>query len=538
MTERTTYRRSICQLGWRVAVSLVAGLCLATLSSAIGQVFPPASLPDHMPGFDHAATENRAAPVLRQPPIDRSGRPIFDDTQPPTPASLSGENVTQPPIRLPSIHDRAGSPLAEKLLAIPRSKAKGGRPPIVPDAAGAELVRLPTMSAETPVDGMMPRLPRPAQTAGEASARPASSPQSESVASSQPQASIRKSSATSPVRLPEASVEQPAPRSRASGQPVAIAPTVDVEMRLVARRAAVHTRRGFSRANRMAYYSARAEFVEALGIVARAMDAREHTAEHSEALAAGLRALKEADDFVVRGSRLEANLNFDAIIKSHQTPVLQQAPPDSVSSLIARQRYYTYAQQQLSRAAAGQSAASMALYGLGRVYEALAGEAHRLVVEPEPKALVFHQAALDADKSNFLAANEIGVLLAHFGRYGEARAALEQSIAITPRAMTWRNLSVVFNHLGDRSRAADAQRRALALSGPAVKRPHDGAHDAVEWVSPEVLSRSSAGDPVPRVSRKAVSPKSAAAATRPQTPRRSGLARMIPWLGSGSEKTK
>ena len=323
---------------------------------------------------------------------------------------------------------------------------------------------------------------------------------------------------------------------------------VDRELQLVARQAAVHTRRGFAQANRMALFSARAEFIEALSIVAQAVDAVEQTNVHTQALAAGLRALKEADDFVIRGSRLEADIDLATVVAGHRTPVLKgddvQRTDEglAVSTLVARQRYYSYAQQQLALAAAGQPAASMALYGLGRVYAALAAEQHQLLRDPMPKALVFHQAALEAQPSNYLAANEIGVLLTQFGRYAEARRALEHSVSVKPQATTWHNLAVVLDHLGDRAAAHRARELSIAMSrgqggGAAVA----GANQpTVQWVRPETLAATSAGEPVPVVKPRDASkpqPRGSGSGAAPSSTRR-GLSRVIPWLAPEEKQMK
>ena len=55
-------------------------------------------------------------------------------------------------------------------------------------------------------------------------------------------------------------------------------------------------------AGRRAYFSAREEFIQALRTLSQAMDVQHGTNAHSAALAAGMRALEEAKDFVPRGA--------------------------------------------------------------------------------------------------------------------------------------------------------------------------------------------------------------------------------------------
>jgi len=311
----------------------------------------------------------------------------------------------------------------------------------------------------------------------------------------------------------------------------------DREMQLVALEVAKRTRRAFAEANRMALYSARAEFIEALGVIAGAIDTRESTDRHRQALAAGLRALDESDDFVVNGAQLEADLNIAAMVKSHSTPVLQETASKGMSALIARQRYYDYAQQQLTVAAAGQPGASMALFGLGKIYATLGDQSRAHVVEPVPKALVFHQAALETYRGNHLAANEIGVLLARFGRYEEARRSFELSVAVHPEPSTWHNLAVIYEKTGNMAAAANA-RQAVANLSRGGRSATQSKH-SVEWVSPEMFANTSGQEPVPRAKPNQVSKQS----TEPQRAdaggsNRHSLTNVINWLAPKSEESK
>lgn len=292
------------------------------------------------------------------------------------------------------------------------------------------------------------------------------------------------------------------------------------EMDTVARQAGVHVRRGYELAARGALFSARAEFVQALRLIAQAWDLHGQTRGHSQALAAGLQALREADDFVPRGSRLEADLDVLALAAAHQTPVLKRALADGpalhspapascaltrveagesscrddVPAAMALQRYYTYAQEQLGAAAGGEDAGSMALYGLGKLYSTLAAQPAQSVVAARPTAMVFHQAALATSPRNYMAANELAVLLAWYGRFEPARELLRHSLRVSPQPATWRNLAAVHRQLGEVALAELAEREAtradgsLAVSGQAA-RPSQTA--PVEWVDSSTFARTS-----------------------------------------------
>ena len=89
--------------------------------------------------------------------------------------------------------------------------------------------------------------------------------------------------------------------------------------------AAEKIRNGYALAERGALYAARQEFIQVLRMISRAKDAQSGTSQRSQALAAGLRALDEAEDFAPRGTQLEADLDVAIITSAHRTPVAQQA---------------------------------------------------------------------------------------------------------------------------------------------------------------------------------------------------------------------
>ncbi len=270
----------------------------------------------------------------------------------------------------------------------------------------------------------------------------------------------------------------PAPRSR--------------HLELIAREADAHTRRGFELAGLRAYFSARAEFVKALRRVSQGLDTERQTRTHSRALAAGWTALKEADDFLPQGSRLEAELDLPGIIRAHRTPVLKHARDESLAPLTGLQCYLTYAQEQLATAVGEEVAGSMALHGLGNLYRRLAAKGRSTNSAATSKAMVFYQAALLAAPGNYMASNELGVLLARAGRYHEARSALEHSVSIVGLAEGLYNLSVVYHELGHAERARQAYEQCQAAHRAQAQQQAGRSSPVgsnVEWVGPEVFAR-------------------------------------------------
>lgn len=286
-------------------------------------------------------------------------------------------------------------------------------------------------------------------------------------------------------------------------------PSRPAEMDAVARRAIEQTRSGFLLARRGAIYVARTEFVASLRLIAQAQDLRERTDRHSQALANGLRALDETNDLVPRGSQLETDIDIVNIVSRHRTASDLDVDLEQLSTTELLGHYYTFAQQRLAAATGGEPAGSMALHGLGKVHAILAQDDRATATVNEAKAMVYHQAALLVDRGNYLAANDLGVLLAHYGRFAESRDMLLHSATIWPQAKTFDNLANVHRQLGEHDLAQRAIERSLALS----QQGSQGGAGAVaaskygvQWVSPQELAGGPSTAPAPRA---AVRPKGA-----------------------------
>jgi tetratricopeptide (TPR) repeat protein len=245
--------------------------------------------------------------------------------------------------------------------------------------------------------------------------------------------------------------------------------------------------RGYNLAQRGAYFAARTEFIQILRRVAQAKDAVAGTDEFSVALAAGLRAMDEAEDFVPSGAQLEAELDVKVVASSHRTPVLKDRegailPQEAVSL------YHTFAQEQLAHAALDEQSGSMALHGLGKVYARL-GERSDDDVQCMRGAMTMYCAALDACPSNNLAANELGVLLCRTGHPAEAAENFKRAIDVAPSATAYHNLAVAQQKLGEvaRSSVNELESRRLAAVERAMGATSKRA--GIQWVSPDEMSR-------------------------------------------------
>jgi hypothetical protein len=218
------------------------------------------------------------------------------------------------------------------------------------------------------------------------------------------------------------------------------------------------TRRAFELADRGAAFSARAEFTGALRLIVEALDTQQQTTLYSRSLTAGLTALKEADDFSAAAAR--GQVDVARTVAAHTTTVLKDQPLDDVSPLVARQRYLNYAKEQLTAASGMLPHSSLVLYGMGKLSLLSAPRDPASQLAATGRAMVWHQAALNADPRNFRAANELGVLLARHGDANTARALFEQSLRMSSQPAVWSNLAEVEQRLGNTQQAGLARRQA------------------------------------------------------------------------------
>ncbi len=241
-------------------------------------------------------------------------------------------------------------------------------------------------------------------------------------------------------------------------------------------RATTAVQHAFALAERGAVYSARAEMMQVLRSVAEARDVALGGKRHTESLAAALRALEEADDFQPQSARLEASLHLKTLVIGHRTPVLQDADLDSLTAIAAMQQYYSFARVQFAAAAGDCRAASLALFGLGKL--------HTPGAQGSARAMVYYEAALAIDPQNHLAANELGVLLAGCEQWIDAKRVLQQSVQSCPLPQTWHNLAAVHERLGENDLASLA-RNELQILTRRTGRPLTTAPGlSVQWITP------------------------------------------------------
>jgi len=300
------------------------------------------------------------------------------------------------------------------------------------------------------------------------------------------------------------------PPTVAAPAPVAVAAAPAArsqQLERIAQEADRKTRHAFELAGRGAQFAARAEFIAALRMVAQGLDQERNTAAHSRALAAGLTALKEADDFLPRGARLEADLDLPALIAGHRTPALKDRPADAVAPVACLRSYLSFAQAQLAAGCDAEIAGSMALHGLGKLYTSFAEGKAPQVSAAEAKAVAFFQAAVLVCPENHLAANELGVLLARCGNLPDAQRMLEHSIALQQHPAVWRNLATVYEQAGWSEWAQyAAQQSQIAAQAEALRgvAAASWAGQPVRWVEPSQFAGPSGGTLAPVASPPAI----------------------------------
>lgn len=277
--------------------------------------------------------------------------------------------------------------------------------------------------------------------------------------------------------------------------PVRPQPNLPPGLANACKQAELHVQRGTDLGNRRAYYSARAELIEALRLLAQSLDGEHHTDGHSQALAAGLKALDESDDFVARGQTFESELDVARISGVHRTPVVR-SDPEGITPRDALQRYYTYAQEQLATGMGNLEAGSAALTALGKLYTVMSEDQPEAVVAAQAKSMALHQAALVVNGNNATAANELGVLLARFGRPQDALAWLEHSASLSPHAATWHNLAAVHQQLGQTQLAEQSRQRETEIAQRTGRKATSSLPD-IRWVSPQELNAAPADRPAP-----------------------------------------
>jgi tetratricopeptide (TPR) repeat protein len=275
------------------------------------------------------------------------------------------------------------------------------------------------------------------------------------------------------------------------------APGERTSLEMIAPQAQAHIDYALNLAERGAVQSAQAEFTMALDLIADAVDAdtRNTARAHARAVQAGLTAIAETKDFVPADTPHNVVINLAQLTATHQTPVLKGIDVSRMTRAEALQRYHTYATQQLAFAGGRSAIASAALYGLGRSECVTTAGASGRNPLGAPNAMALYQAALLVDPQNYMASNELGVLMARYGDLDSAANQLTHSLSIKPQMETWHNLAAVYRRMGQTEKADQAEREREKLQAA----PHNtvasakdstdlGARAPIQWVDNDAFA--------------------------------------------------
>ena len=412
-----------------------------------GKIRQPAGAAFEMPPSEDGADAEDA--LLSGPP-------------PVGPLAAAAPSIEIPPVEVataPSVSAAPEVPAAPSAAAVASTPAVPSAPPVVtsPTTASAEteppVPAIPAVPANSPVVSVGP-VASGGSAVEELSVDELSAAFPSQQTMPEQQAGPTAVGSVLATAAPQEPIPWASPRPRSA------------EMDAVSKSAQDLVRQGFWLAERGAVYSARLKFFAALSLISRSLDAEQQTQVYSRALAAGRTALTEAWDFHADG--VPRNIDLARIVAAHRTRVLADLPLDSLSPITAQQHYFSFAQEQLALATGNDPAASMALFGLAKTAAVIHGAANAGNMTVAGEQMACYQAALIADNRNFCAMHELGVLLASHGRPELARDLFLGVLAISENAATWRNLSVVWEQLGDSQQALRAAQHADKLSSTRI----------------------------------------------------------------------
>jgi tetratricopeptide (TPR) repeat protein len=301
----------------------------------------------------------------------------------------------------------------------------------------------------------------------------------------------------------------------------------DAQLGVVADQSRVLIQEGIGLAERGAFFSARSNFVSALRTIAQTLDGESPSPVHTEALAMGLDALDEADDFAGGVDARAAGVDVATVAAGHRTPALTKEQAASATPNDAMRAYYTFAAEALSRCGGSSETAAEALFQLGKLQALLVEEDNLGSTAAIPRSTALYHAALAVSPRHARAGNELGFVLAKSGDYAHARAMLQRAVASEPLAEAWHNLAIVHERLGETDLATQARDRFAAIAavqGGADATLNPNGAPRVTWIAPETMKtpptetfRSEAAPASPSQSNEAVrtaQPESASAGLR------------------------
>jgi hypothetical protein len=467
--------------------------------------------------------------------------------------------ATQPGLLNSGTHTRPAKPLKAappRTTINPIAIAATHRPPVEAAQPPVELKRrdtprplivapLPELSTKNPVRAPVVEAAEPLEGDDEESAAEVEGA-TEELAALDP-AAVEAAQPVEPLEAPAPKVapRPPVAAPQANSAPEIVAPQDDAhtlmpwahanprspEMMAVLQRVNDRLKSGFLLARRAATYSARAEFVAALKMIAEANDEQQQTRIYTTSLTNGLTALREAGVFVDHPAD-RAGLSVERIVAGHKTKLLKDEDLTQITPLDAASRYYAYAQEQLAAAAAQEPLGSMALFGMAKSAAAMTTSTSLKPQQRIAQEITLYRAALLAAPQNFLAANELAVVEVRNGNLHEARDLLMQSATASNQPATWHNLVTIHTRLGETELARQAKERLSVLPQP---KTHRGL-PPVEWLDANAFAQTTppteglvAPDAHAPTAAPAAAPAPAPAARPRENVAKQGLSDWLPW---------
>lgn len=267
----------------------------------------------------------------------------------------------------------------------------------------------------------------------------------------------------------------------------------------IGQRLSGHITNSESLLRRGAFFSARQEAENAIGMLIRHIDLLDNQFRCEPAWRQAQQALREAEDFSRNQQALGDENGLHRLIAAHETEVLKGASLKDLSPLTAAQHYRAYAEKQLVEASQLHPWASELYYVVGRTYQAEADQDTNRVDSLRANALTFYRAARQILPTNAVACNQLGYLLLQLDRPEEAREALVAAVQLKSDEAYLSNLAEASRRLGDRAMQDWATNTVAVIR---ANRPRQPIVPSVIEIAPEefkALSPMGIGPKVPQM---------------------------------------
>jgi len=419
-------------------------------------------------------------PVSQQPAVD--SQPVASERNQETD---SVKNVTfddeEGSNDFPLIPPSAAIPATNKTFGIPEFKLP---PEKVADAAGSTATNETQLAEKKNVDA---GIPMPAEIPQVASVPAEQQVVARSVLPSAPQNRADNTLPEQPAEASDSHSEVAADSMASSDSEtppmMSLPPSILTQIRQ-------RLDYGTSLARRGAFASAEDVYLQVIRLIAETKDTQIGGREFTMRLANGLTAMEEAEDFITSDLKTRVRINVATIIQGHNTTVLQDEDANGMTSIQALQRYYEYAGEMIAGACGQEAVGSETLYFLGKLYASNSQNDPSSSAMRNARSMTMYQASLEASPMNYRAANELGVLLAQYGRFDDAKEMLIHAVSTYPEPIAWKNLAFVHERLGETKLAELADKESKIAAEELAQRKTSAAGGPIQWVEPETFVRT------------------------------------------------